>query len=169
MVDIVRMLHESLDEDVGDNFEDFDSDSDFSDENIVYDNFDSDSEKNIWDEEVEAMYTDELYYTEKDKVSKWRKTEFTKHSKTKKHNIIKTSPGLTTHSKNIESEIDSFMKIINLDTVDEIVKYTNECKKITYNYSRDRDCKDISRSELLAYFGFLYLIGIKKRTPYECF
>lgn len=69
------------------------------------------------------MYTDEIYYTGKDKVSKWH--EFTKHSKTKKHNIIKTSSGLTSHSKNIESEIDSFMKIIDLDMVDEIVKYTN--------------------------------------------
>jgi len=56
------------------------------------------------------------------------------------------------------------MKIIDLDMVDEIVKYTNmyiNDKITTYN-SRDRDCKDISRSELLAYFGLLYLIGIKK-------
>jgi len=123
------MLHQELsDEEVGDNFEDFDSDiySDLSDENIVYDNFDSDSEQNIIsNEEVEAMYTDELYYTGKDKVSKWRKTESTKHSKTKKHNIIKNSSGLTSRSKNIESEIDSFMKIIDLDMVDKIVKYTN--------------------------------------------
>lgn len=71
------------------------------------------------------MYTDELYYTENDKVSKWHKTEFTSQSKTKKHNIIKTSPGLTSYSKNIESELHSFMKIINLDMVDEIVKFTN--------------------------------------------
>ncbi|VVC33173.1 EF-Hand 1, calcium-binding site [Cinara cedri] len=124
MDDIARMLQELSDEEVGDSFEDFDSDSDLSDENIVYDNFDSDSEQNISDEEVEAMYTDELYYTGKDKVSKWRKTEFTEHSRTKKHNIIKTSSGLASHSKNIESEIDSFMKIIDLDIVDEIVKYT---------------------------------------------
>ncbi|XP_060846028.1 piggyBac transposable element-derived protein 4-like [Rhopalosiphum padi] len=165
MDDIARMLQELSDEEKGDNFEDFDSDSDLSDENIVYDNFDSDSEQNISDEEVEAMYTDELYFTGKDKISKWRKTEFTKHSKTKKNNIIKTSSGLTSHSKNIESEIDSFMKIIDLDMVDEIVKYTNmyiNDKKTTYNYSRDRDCKVTARSELLAYFGLLYLIGIKK-------
>ncbi|VVC28559.1 EF-Hand 1, calcium-binding site [Cinara cedri] len=102
MGDIARMLQELSDEEVGDDFEDFDSDSDLSDENIVYDNFDSDSEQNISDEEVEAMYTDELYYTGKDKVSKWRKTEFTQHSKTKKHDIIKTSSGLTSRSKNIE-------------------------------------------------------------------
>jgi len=60
MDDIPRMLQELSDEGKGDNFEDFDSDSDFSDENIVYDNFDSHSEQNISDEEVEAMYTDEL-------------------------------------------------------------------------------------------------------------
>jgi hypothetical protein len=80
MDDIVRMLQELSDEEVGDNFEDFDSDSDLSDENIVflfllynillykliyinkyiiYCYFDNDSEH----EEVEAMYTDELYYT----------------------------------------------------------------------------------------------------------
>ncbi|VVC30433.1 Hypothetical protein CINCED_3A019698 [Cinara cedri] len=81
---IARMLRELSDEEVGDSFEDFDSDSDLSDENIVYGNFDSDSEQNISDEDVEAMYTDELYYNGKDKVSKWRETEFTKHSKTKK-------------------------------------------------------------------------------------
>ncbi|KAJ8953480.1 hypothetical protein NQ318_023601 [Aromia moschata] len=34
--------------------------------------------------------------------------------------------------------------------------------KIQHEYSRERDCKDITRDELLAYFGLLYLIGIKK-------
>lgn len=38
MDDIARILQELSDEEVGDNFEDFDSDSDLSDENIVYDN-----------------------------------------------------------------------------------------------------------------------------------
>lgn len=57
------------------------------------------------------------------------------------------------------------MKIIDIDMVDEIVKCTNmhiNDKKTTHNYSRNRDYKDISRSELMAYFGLLYLIGIKK-------
>lgn len=80
MADIARMLQELSHEEV-DNYREFDSDSDLSDENIDYDNFDSDSEQNISDEEVDAMDTDELYYIGKDKVSKWRKTEFnTKNS-----------------------------------------------------------------------------------------
>lgn len=56
---------------------------------------------------------------------------------------------------------------IYMNMVDEIVKYTNiyiSDKKTTHNYLRGRHCKDISRSELLAYFGLLYLIGIEKET-----
>lgn len=125
MDDIVRMLQELSDEEVGDNFEDFDSDSDLSDEHIIHDNFGSRNRIFRMQKQNQCTHTDELYYTRKDKVSKWRKTEFTKHSKTKKHNIIKTFSGLTSHSKNIESEIDSFMKTIDLDIVDEIINYTN--------------------------------------------
>lgn len=47
MDNIARMLRELSDEEVRDNFEDFDSDIDLSDENIVYDNFNSNSEQKI--------------------------------------------------------------------------------------------------------------------------
>lgn len=47
--------------------------------------------------------------------------------------------------------------------VDEIVNYTNmyiNDKKTTHEYVKNRDCKDISRSELFAYLGLLYLIEL---------
>ncbi|KAJ8932105.1 hypothetical protein NQ318_022242 [Aromia moschata] len=62
-------------------------------------------------------------------------------------------------------EKDAFLKIIDLWMIDNILKFTNmyiDQLKIQHEYSRERDCKDITRDELLAYFGLLYLIGIKK-------
>lgn len=51
--------------------------------------------------------------------------------------------------------------------IDEIIKYTNmykiDKKKTTHGCSRDKDCMNLSRSELFAYFGLLYLIGKKKK------
>lgn len=50
--DIARTLQELSDEEV-DNCRELESDSDVGNENIDYDNFDSDSEQNVADDEVE--------------------------------------------------------------------------------------------------------------------
>lgn len=68
----------------------------------------------------------------------------------------------------------NLMKIIDLYMVNEIVKYTNiyiyiSDEKTTHNYSMNRHCKDTSRSEILTYFGLLYLKGIKKKETTRMF
>lgn len=165
--DIPRLLQELSDEEKEDNNEeaDLESDSDLSDENIEVNCISSESEQSISEDEQENAFEDEEFYIGKDKTTKWRKIQYTKCSKTKKLNIVKVLPGIKTFAKNIEDEVGSFMKIIDLNMIDEILKCTNQHinqLRSKHNYSRERDCQDVTRCEMMAYFGLLYLIGIKK-------
>ncbi|XP_077301051.1 piggyBac transposable element-derived protein 4 [Arctopsyche grandis] len=52
-----------------------------------------------------------------------------------------------------------------MSMIDDVLKYTNmyiDRLRVNQQYSRNRDCKNIDRPEFMAYFGLLYLIGIKK-------
>lgn len=166
--DFSRVLQELSDEE-NERQETFvlESDSDLSEEGIEINNISSDSEQSISDDDendyLEEKHDDDKFYVGKDKFSKWRKEKHAKCSKTKKNNIVKIKPGLKDHAKDIEDEIGSFLKIIDINMVDKIVDCTNahiilqKCK-----YSRDRDCTITSRAEMMAYFRLLYMIGIKK-------
>jgi len=47
--------------------------------------------------------------------------------------------------------------------VDEIIHYTNMyISTVQKNYKRDRDAKFITKNEMMAFFGLLFLSGIKK-------
>lgn len=68
-------------------------------------------------------------------------------------------------ARNISCPMDAFIKIIDLEMTDEIVKYTNiyiSNLRQRVQYSRPRDCLETSRCEILSYYGLLFLIGIKK-------
>ena len=83
----------------------------------------------------------------------------------RKRAVVKEAFGLQQCAKDISNELDAFLKNINLNMIDEIVKFTNmyvDKLRTNRTYSRERDCKETTRSEFLAYLGFLYMIGIKK-------
>lgn len=85
--------------------------------------------------------------------------------KTKQHNIINVIPGPKECANNIPSEMDAFLKVIDIDMIDDIINRTNMYISNLWQqvqYSRPRDCLDNSRSEISAYFGLLFSIGIKK-------
>ncbi|KAJ8954858.1 hypothetical protein NQ318_023422 [Aromia moschata] len=144
------------------------SESDFSDIEIAQESISSESEQAYSSEDSEVSEKqdlDEEYYIGRDKITKWRKVKCTVRSKAKAKNIVKTRTGVTQTARDIKDEKDAFLKIIDLSMIDNILKFTNmyiDQLKIQHEYSRERDCKDITRDELMVYFGLLYLIGIKK-------
>lgn len=105
------------------------------------------------------------YYVKVEQSLKWKKDPYLKSSKVKSKNIVKILPGLTSATKDITDEVSAFQKIIDLDMVDDIIKYTNmyiESKRNTISYKRKRDCQNTTRCEILALIGTLFLIRTKK-------
>ncbi len=165
---IARVLQEISDE------EDLDGatvDLDFSDgedEIINYSDIDHDSEtdqEGEYDCDNDNDLTEREFIFGKDGETMWCNTRFFKTtSKTKSKNLVKIFPGPKGAAKNVTSEVDAFLKIINDDIIDQVVHYTNiyiQRKRDEVNYSRERDGKLTSRSEIIALIGVLFLIGVK--------
>ncbi|XP_050502395.1 piggyBac transposable element-derived protein 4 isoform X4 [Diabrotica virgifera virgifera] len=141
-------------------------DSEFSEEEIEEQIENSASEQeNTSDESDEEKEIMEEFFVGKNKSIKWRKKTYLVSAKTKAINKDKIPTGLTHRAVDIKNELDAFLQIFDLSMIDDTLKYTNmyidEELRIR-QYPRDRDCKNIERHELMAYFGLLYLIGIKK-------
>ena len=87
-----------------------------------------------------------------------------KSSRTAAKNIVKVFPGPKMIARGVVQEVESFNKLVTADMIDEIVYYTNmyiERKRLEISYSRERDVKKTSRSEICALLGALFLIGVK--------
>jgi len=104
------------------------------------------------------------YFIGKDKATKWSKTPLTsKFAKTKKKNIINITPGSKFTTEEIQNEVGAFHIIFSDKMIDEIIHYTNMyISTVQKNYKRDRDAKFITKNEMMAFFGLLFLSGIKK-------
>jgi len=140
--------------------DDQESDSDLSIEDVEVSDHESNSEQDFSDNEsdLETSLRDSTFYIGKDKITKWQQKEFTT-SKIRQHNIINVVPGPKECARNIVSEIDAFLKIIDLDMIDEIVTCTNmyiSNMRQRVQYSRPRDCLDTSRCEILAFLDFYF-------------
>ena len=93
---------------------------------------------------------------------KWKKSPYTNTNKIRARNIIKFKTGLAPCAVNITDECSAFEKMFDSSMIEEIVKYTNMyIMRKTPLYTRERDCKLTSFTELLALIGALILIGIK--------
>ncbi|KAF8771706.1 hypothetical protein HNY73_019086 [Argiope bruennichi] len=108
-----------MDSDCEDDLQFPEYDADLSDENLEQKNHRSDSEITASDDEMTENNSDENCYMGKDKITKWKKEEIVKTSKTKNKNIIKKLLGLTAYAKGTASEIDAFLKLIDLSMIDE--------------------------------------------------
>ncbi|KAK9738536.1 Transposase IS4 [Popillia japonica] len=143
-----------------------DKDSDLSDEDIFIDDSDSLSEQSVSDQEIEgedSVATN--FFIGKDGLTKWSKFSYATVSKTKKPNNINNGAGVNQCAKDIGNELESFLKIIDLTMINEIVTYTNtyiDDRRKQNDCTRYRDCKNTTISEFMAYLGLLYLIGVKK-------
>lgn len=141
------------------------SDSEFSEVDVEQQTEDSatEQENSSNETEEEELATEEFFIGKNS--TKWRKTKYSVSSKTKRMNIVKVPTGITQRSRNIENEQDAFFQIIDIPMIDDVLRYTNmyiDQLRVHQQYSRDRDCRNIDRHEFMAYFGLLYLIGIKK-------
>jgi len=105
------------------------NDADLSVESVDVDDADNDSqcEADISEDEELSEYDetddeDGNFYIGRDKQTRWRKTQIAPRAKTRRKNIVKKLPGPTSHAGDASTELEAYLKIMDIDIVDEIVK-----------------------------------------------
>ena len=146
---------------------DYDLSVESVDVDVDVDDHDSQSGADISDDELsEYDETDDdngNFYIGRDKHTRWRKTQIAPRAKTRGKNIVKKFPGPTSHARDASTELEAYLKIMDIDIIDEIVKCTNKYMQgIRHKFARERRCTETSRSEIMALLGLLYLIGTRK-------
>ena len=122
------------------------------------------SEADISEDETDN--DDGNFYIGRDKQTRWRKTQIAPRAKTRGKNIVKKIPGPTSHARDASTELGAYLKIMDIDITDEIVKCTNKyMQAIRHKFARERRCTETSRSEIMALLGLLYLVQGKDITP----
>ncbi|XP_014467763.1 PREDICTED: uncharacterized protein LOC106740840 isoform X2 [Dinoponera quadriceps] len=105
-------------------------------------------------------------YVGRDKITLWRKTPCASGTAdTFKEAIKKESVRHEGKKCGIVDEASALFEIIDNGMLEEIVACTNlliEHKRLSRTYSRERDVKWMTRAELLALIGLLYLTGVKR-------
>jgi len=146
------------------------SDADLSVESVDVDDaeHDSQSEADISEDEELSEY-DEIddddgnFYIGRDKQTRLRKTQVAPRPKTRGNNIVKKLPGPNPHARDASTELEAYLKIVEIDIIDESVKCTKKYMQgIRHKFVRVRRCTETSRSEIMALLGLLYLIGTRK-------
>lgn len=124
----------------------------------------SDRENEISSESDGNDSADVEFFLGKNRAIKWQKTPIvSKFAKTSSKNIIKILPRPNRCAIEITNELDAFQKFFTNEMIDSIVLNTNKfIESQQANYSRERDAKLITRNELLAFIGLLFLSGLKK-------
>lgn len=88
-----------------------------------------------------------------------------KSSKHKIKNIIKILPGPKQCARDITDEMSAFSKIFDDEMIEHIIQCTNlEISRVRPNFDRERDAKDVTKTEMLAFIGLLFLSGCKKQN-----
>lgn len=161
--DIPRVLQELSDEDDNGGNPEIDSDSDLSEEEIEHDLHSDGSELEADDYCDNLVPNDEEFVLGKDLETIWCKTELKGTFKTPQKNIVKKFPGPKPKARGVKTEVDAFLQFFDIGMLNTILRYTNlYINTISEKYGRDRDCLPTDRTELMALFGILYLIGLRK-------
>ena len=107
---------------------------------------------------------DKNYYFCKDKVTKWcRNPCVSKFAKTLTRNIVKHFPGPRNNARYMEDKLQAFLLLIKDEMIEEIVRCTNMyITTIQSNYDRERDARILTKTELMAFLGLLFLSGVKR-------
>jgi hypothetical protein len=133
------------------------SDADLSVESVDVDDagHDSQSEADISEDEELSEYDetdddDGYFYIGRDKQTRWRKTQIAPRAKTRRKNIVKKHPGPTSHARDASTELEAYLKIMDIDIIDEIVKCTNKYMQgIRHKFARERRCTETSSDSCL--------------------
>lgn len=138
------------------------------DEVIEENEHNSNSEQEVSDSDITEKESTEKgnQYMGRDKKTIWHRSSMaSKFSKTRKQNLIKILPGPKQCARDITDEMNAFTKIFSDDMIEHIVQCTNlEIARIRPNYDRQRDAKDTTKTEILAFIGLLLLSGSKKQN-----
>lgn len=112
------------------------------------------------DENLELGCNDDEYFLSRDKLCKWGKQNHIQNSQNINSAHFQESES---SAIKVSSEIDAFLKLIDDEMLNSIVTNTNQKINIKRNqYKRDRDAPNVTKNELLALFGLLFLIGVNK-------
>lgn len=96
------------------------------------------------------------YFSSKNEEMKWRKYQYNNSDTIHTQELMSSAIKVT-------SEIDAFLKLIDDKMLDNIVVSTNrKIERKKNQYKRDRDVQNLTKNELLALFGLLFLIGVNK-------
>ncbi|XP_071052930.1 piggyBac transposable element-derived protein 4-like [Onthophagus taurus] len=176
---LAQVIHDT------DSEEEVGGEADISDESegIEEDNHNSNSEQEMSEQEENGEVEGEQYsdsddvplsvlvanegqYVGKDKKTIWYKTyPRSKSTKPRSKNIIKILPGPKQCARDITDEISAFTKMFNDEMVEHIIQCTNlEISRVQPNSDRVRDAKNVTKSEMLAFIGLLFLSGAKKQN-----
>ena len=107
---------------------DFTDESEGDEEVIEQEDNDSESEQSLEEdsEVLQSPFEDDYhFFIGKDGFTLWMNIPVQKSSKTRAKHIIKILPGPTRAGRNAKTELESFLKFITFDMIDEIVRYTN--------------------------------------------
>lgn len=150
------------------------------DDNLSEANDDSsDSEEDYVEKELEDSDTDQDISSEneicepelvnvvfgKDNLSQWELKQPAQKVRTPSHNIVRDLPGVRGAAKGAKSVIACWGAFFDDDLLNIIVTNTNRYiagKKELY--SRERDCKTTTLSEIKAFIGLLYMAGYHRNS-----
>lgn len=165
----IRRVLEQSDDDIDG------SDVEWEQEVVEVNEYDSGSEisqEDTNDMEIDDTINDIFFYIGKDNETIWCSKPLVQNkSRVSKKNIIKCTPGPTRICRDTQKPINAFLKFITQDLIDIIVNCTNTyigTKRAVVKYSRDRNCKDTTREEILAVIGILFLVGVKHGNRANC-
>ncbi|KAK9739094.1 Transposase IS4 [Popillia japonica] len=102
----------------------------------------------------------------KDRLTTWHKNSLkSKFSKLSANSIVRIFPGAKQQAKNIQNEVDAFMTLFTDEMIEHVTKCTNiQILKVRHQYVRERNAKDVTKIEILAFIGLLLLTGYKTQN-----
>lgn len=103
------------------------------------------------------------FYVGKNGTTRWSYTPVKANTQTRAHNIVTKLPGPVRAAKNAKSALECFSLFFPDDFIEKIVTCTNsKIRSVQAEYSRARDARETDFSEISAYIGILYLLGVCK-------
>ena len=72
---------------------------------------------------------------------------------------MKKLPGPTSHARDASTELEAYLKIMDIDIIDETVKCNSKYMQgIRHEFARERRCTETSRSEIMVLLLLHYII-----------
>lgn len=151
-----------LDERIVEHIDQLESDDDDVDSLEVQED-DSESDQSGNEEET-PVFVGGPEYTGRDKITKWNIHCPPRTRRTADYNLVRRLPGIR-RELDIESPAASWKLFFSDEILENIVKYTNQrIDKVRPNYTRERDARCTTSTEICAFIGLLYMGGLLRAS-----